>query len=576
MREWEPDTEVDKICLNDRNVIKVHIVELMLTAPSKIQKQLSQALAIISTADFPAKWESLLPELVTKMAGGDFNIIIGALETVNSIFHRYRYEAKSQKLWEEIKFVLDHFQEPLTAVFEQSCKGVVTHAANPEMLKKIFQALELECQVFHSLNFQDIPEFFEEKMSTWFGSFQHFLKYTNPALAPRDPEQPGPVELVQTAICESVLLYTNKYEDEFKEHVPVFVNEIWTLLARLDESARYDGLATTAIRFLTSVVKQEWQKKLFDNEAALKTICEKVVIPQLKLRETDVELFQTDGLEYIRRDIEGSDIDTRRRTTVDFVQGLCHHFEARVTAILKNYVGVLLKEYAANKAKNWVAKDAAMYVVLALAVKGQTRSAGATATNPYVDLMSFLQTEVLPELQGTNVSERPVLKADCLKFVSTFRFQLPKDAYPVLLPLLVRHLASEEYVIHTYAAAAIERLLSMKDKGVLRCGRKELQPVLQGMLEGLFKVLEMDESMENPYIMKCIMRVCVVAETDIASFASVIINRITVTLGRIAQNPRSPQFNHYLFETLACLIMNLGKVHASSSSCTYTKTDIYN
>lgn len=45
---------------------------------------------------------------------GDYHRINGILITGHSIFKRYRYEFKSQELWEEIKFVLDTFAKPLT------------------------------------------------------------------------------------------------------------------------------------------------------------------------------------------------------------------------------------------------------------------------------------------------------------------------------------------------------------------------------------------------------------------------------------------------------------------------------
>lgn len=32
-------------------------------------------------------------------------------------YYRYRYEFKSEKLWREIKFVLDNFAMPLTQLF---------------------------------------------------------------------------------------------------------------------------------------------------------------------------------------------------------------------------------------------------------------------------------------------------------------------------------------------------------------------------------------------------------------------------------------------------------------------------
>lgn len=43
-------------------------------------------------------------------------------------------------------------------------------------------------------------------------------------------------------------------------------------------------LVTEAIKYLTSAVQKEWNKKLFETPGALKAICEKVVIPQIKLR----------------------------------------------------------------------------------------------------------------------------------------------------------------------------------------------------------------------------------------------------------------------------------------------------
>ena len=55
--------------------------------------------------------------MVTKFQSGDFHIINGVLQTAYSIFEKYAIEFKSQKLWEEIKFVLDNFAMPFTELF---------------------------------------------------------------------------------------------------------------------------------------------------------------------------------------------------------------------------------------------------------------------------------------------------------------------------------------------------------------------------------------------------------------------------------------------------------------------------
>lgn len=69
---------------------------------------------------------------------------------------------------------------------------------------------------------------------------------------------------------------------------------------------------------------------------------------------------------------------------------------------------------------------------------------------------------MLPELQAQNVNDLPVLKADALKFLTTFRSQLSKDACVRIFERLIALLGSESNVVHTHAATAVERLLSSK------------------------------------------------------------------------------------------------------------------
>jgi exportin-2 (importin alpha re-exporter) len=67
----------------------------------------------------------------------------------------------------------------------------------------------------------------------------------------------------------------------------------------------------------------------------------------------------------------------------------------------------------------------------------------------------------------------------------------------------------------------------------------------------------MDDSKENEYVMKAIMRVTSVAQETILPFVGVIITKATKILEAVAQNPKVPIFNHYVFETLASLIKHI-------------------
>jgi exportin-2 (importin alpha re-exporter) len=120
-RHWRLSEEndfQDKITAQDRQSIKYSIIELMLTSPEKIQRQLSDAISLISVEDFPDKWPDLLVGMVERMKSGNFHMINGVLRTAHSIFKRYRHEFQSNELWKEIKYVLGIFAIPLTELYQ--------------------------------------------------------------------------------------------------------------------------------------------------------------------------------------------------------------------------------------------------------------------------------------------------------------------------------------------------------------------------------------------------------------------------------------------------------------------------
>ena len=102
-----------------------------------------------------------------------------------------------------------------------------------------------------------------------------------------------------------------------------------------------------------------------------------MVVPNLSARPEDEEVFESNPVEYIRRDAEGSDSDTRRRASADLVRSLVERFPSEVTQLFTGYVKGMLAEYAANPGANWKAKDTAIYLVLALTVQvGREREGG--------------------------------------------------------------------------------------------------------------------------------------------------------------------------------------------------------
>jgi exportin-2 (importin alpha re-exporter) len=182
-------------------------------------------------------------------------------------------------------------------------------------------------------------------------------------------------------------------------------------------------------------------------------------------------------------------------------------------------------------------------------------SQGVSETNPGVNLMGFFAAQILPELQDTNHS-RPVVKATALKFVTTFRNQFSTQELGHLFPMLIVQLGSEIVVVHTFAAYAIERFLCAKDIATNRVkfGRAELQPFLEPLFISLFAIVDNAALNENDYVMKCVMRALSVADEDVVPITQQVIGKLTAALERVSKNPRNPQFNHSLFESIAVLV----------------------
>uniref|UniRef100_A0A8C9XM26 Exportin-2 n=1 Tax=Sander lucioperca TaxID=283035 RepID=A0A8C9XM26_SANLU len=538
-RNWRiVEDEPNKVSDPDRTAIKANIINLMLSSPEQIQKQLSDAISIIGREDFPQKWPDLLTEMVTRFRSGDFHIINGVLRTAHSLFKRYRHEFKSNELWSEIKLVLDTFALPLTELF------------------KVCNGLQFNYTVLCVIT-QDLPEFFEDNMETWMTNFHGLLTLDNKLLQTDDEEEAGLLELLKSQICDNAALYAQKYDEEFQPYLPRFVTAIWNLLVSTGQEVKYDLLVSNAIQFLASVCERPHYKHLFEDQNTLTSICEKVIVPNMEFRSADEEAFEDNSEEYIRRDLEGSDIDTRRRAACDLVRGLCKFFEGPVTAIFSGYVNSMLGEYAKNPGENWKHKDAAIYLVTSLASKAQTQKHGITQANELVNLNEFFVNHILSDLKSSNVNEFPVLKADAIKYVMIFRSQLPKEQLLQAVPLLISHLQAESTVEHTYAAHALERLFTMRgSSNTTLITPAEMAPFTEQLLNNLFKALALPGSAENEYIMKAIMRSFSLLQEAIVPYIPTLIGQLTHKLLLVSKNPSKPHFNHYLFESL-CLSVRI-------------------
>lgn len=548
------DHVVCKITDVERTAIRSHIVNLMLRSPEQVQRQLSDAISVIGRCDFPERWPNLLNELVSYITNntGDFRVINGVLQTAHSLFKRYRHEFKSQRLWTEIRQVIDTFAKPFTELFVKTVDLAKSHAGNAEALKVIFGSLALCAKIFYSLNVQDLPDVIEDNLSLWMTNFSDLLSVNNALLNTDTDEEAGLLEQLKAQICEVVSLYASQYSEEFEPYLANFVEKVWGLLKSTGPQVKYDLLVSISMKFLTTVASRPPNKKLFEVPGILDTICSNIIIPNMVFRDSDEEQFEENPEEFIRQDMEGSDVDTRRRAACDLVKALRRDFEPQITSVFDSYIQQMLQEYANNPTGKWRNKDAAVYLVTSMAVKGSTVKSGTTSTSDLVNVVDFYVKFIKPELERPNLEQLPVLKASALKYLVTFRNQFSCDTLLASLPLIIAHLRAKSMVIHTYAANALEKIFTMKDAYGKSIIPPEMLTSLAGpIFEGLFLVLTIPGSEQNDYVMKAILKTIVLLQGDFIPYLQQVLNQIMVKLNEVCKNPSKPHFNHYLFETIA-------------------------
>ncbi|KAA8643278.1 hypothetical protein EYZ11_002332 [Aspergillus tanneri] len=558
-RNWTDEDGNYKLQQEEVATIKRELISLMISVPTGIQSQLGEAISVIADSDFWKRWDTLVDDLVSRLQPTNPSANIGVLQVAHSIFKRWRPLFRSDELYEEIIHVLDRFGNPFLTLFEGLDTYLEENKLNKESLMQGFTQFNLMVKLLFDLSCHDLPPMFEERISGLSTILLKYLTYNNQLLVTDDDSEAGQLEFARAGIFEVLTLYVQKYIDDFKPYVGDFVGSSWNFLTTIGQETKYDILVSRALQFLTSVAGMPEHALVFQAEGTLNQIIEKVILPNVSLRESDEELFEDEPIEFIRRDLEGSDSDTRRRAATDFLRKLAEKFEEPVTKVVLQYTEHYLAESAKDPASNWKAKDTATYLFSAIAAKGvATASHGVTATNPLISITEYFQKHLAADLVGGD-GVHPILKVDAIKYLYVFRSIITKEQWQEVLQLLVNHLGSSNYVVYSYAAIAVERVLYLTDsQGQAIIAPSTITPLAKDLLEHIFSLIQKDSSpqkvQENEFLMRCAMRVLIVIKEGVVPYTDVVLQHLINITQIISGNPSNPRFYYFHFEALGAFI----------------------
>ncbi|KAL8440901.1 hypothetical protein Emag_007633 [Eimeria magna] len=329
-RMWDIDEAQGGVSAANRVLLKQQLLLLLQQqhVSRAVEAQLGEALSRVAATDFPLEWPDLLPALVQQQLQVPpaqqlqqlpqqqqlllLQHIVRGLSTLHVITKKYRQAMRSEEVLLQLQQILKHVQQPLLSVFtfsvlrllaavetaqqQQQQQAASAAAAAPGEMEAALQATLLSSKVFLSLSSVDLPEFFEDNLSSYVLGF---------------------VRVLQLPIHPSSSNGNTAADDDDEGDGPV-----WCAIRPLDSRVRFDLLLSSAAECLSAAAATNWQRgplpqdlataaaafglqqqqqqelqqqfqqgpaNPFQDEALLRDIVNGIILPSLPLRDKGVQ-----------------------------------------------------------------------------------------------------------------------------------------------------------------------------------------------------------------------------------------------------------------------------------------------
>lgn len=313
----------------DKASLRASLVPAMLALSSSpsdkgIRAQIAESISLVAELDFPNVWADLIDQLVSSLSQTSFSKNIAVLETSHSIFRHWRSQVRSDALFTEINLVLSKFTDPFLGLFRMVIQLILGGQANPDLA----QTMILLIDIYYDLTCQDLPPAIEDTHLEFFGSadgkdgwFVSLMGWDPVELrVDSDSTSPSLPTQIKTSILQVVTLFIKLFPETLQQSgaVLTFVKKVWELAGTSGTSASptngvpYDSLISTSLQFISTAIRSGfYSKTLFSSQGGpgaftVSSLIQGIIIPNIQLRETDLEMFEDDPAEWIRLDLSVS------------------------------------------------------------------------------------------------------------------------------------------------------------------------------------------------------------------------------------------------------------------------------
>ena len=223
--------------------IKDNAIQGIVACEDRVSEILSDIVEMIARDDHNLKWPQLLPSLREQANTSDPVILLRVFRTAAPIFRKIRFMPRSDKLYTEILYNMEHFGEVLHQKTEEAT-GFMDSSLSKDQEKIVLEIVRNQMSCYKSLNsVEEWPEFFEERFQSWKKIMFYFIDLTDT----KNPSILMDVKRLSVEICN--IVGCRFREDSEKEVRPLF-EACWRLLPQIPANKEYSQAVQSLMNYV--------------------------------------------------------------------------------------------------------------------------------------------------------------------------------------------------------------------------------------------------------------------------------------------------------------------------------------